>query len=179
MPKKRKPKNYWTLARCRKEAAKYEFRSDFHQLSSSAYQAAIKNGWLDEICGHMLGQENTNPRGHWTFERCREEAAKHTSRTAFRYACQTAYRAALRKGWLDDICGHMQHKNSRWTLELCRDEAAKYRMRKQFHKNSRSAYDAASRNGWLDDVCAHMQRKRKVREGGSYSKALPLGLNVI
>ena len=51
--KKRKPIGYWTKERCKEETLKYNTRSEFQKGSESAYQAARKNGWLDDICKHM------------------------------------------------------------------------------------------------------------------------------
>ncbi len=49
----RKNRGYWTKERCLKEAVKYKLRSMFKANSGGAYNASIKNGWLDEICSHM------------------------------------------------------------------------------------------------------------------------------
>ncbi len=48
-----KPKGYWTKERCEEEALKYNMRSRFQKNSISAYQTAINNMWLDDICKHM------------------------------------------------------------------------------------------------------------------------------
>ena len=58
-------KRIWTKEKCKEEALKYKFRSDFNKYSGSAYHAKFwkkssyvyglcrKNKWLDEICIHM------------------------------------------------------------------------------------------------------------------------------
>jgi hypothetical protein len=51
--RKTKPKGYWTKERCSVEALKYEKRSHLQKNNVSAYQTALNNGWLDEICHHM------------------------------------------------------------------------------------------------------------------------------
>ena len=43
-----KPNNYWNRERCSLEAKKFNSRKEFHAKSSSAYTAALKNGWLDD-----------------------------------------------------------------------------------------------------------------------------------
>lgn len=48
------PCDYWNKERCRLEALKYSNRSEFSKQSNGAYTAALKNGWLDEICKHMI-----------------------------------------------------------------------------------------------------------------------------
>ena len=49
-----KPKNYWTKERCAEEALDYTKRSDFQKNARGAYYAALRDGWLDEICSHMV-----------------------------------------------------------------------------------------------------------------------------
>jgi predicted GIY-YIG superfamily endonuclease len=44
----------WTLPACREEAAKYNSRTEFRALSSGAYIAAKRDGWLDDVCSHMV-----------------------------------------------------------------------------------------------------------------------------
>ncbi|MFM2393536.1 MAG: hypothetical protein RLZZ546_1518 [Bacteroidota bacterium] len=39
---------------CKEEALKYNKMKDFRKKSSSAYQMSYKNGWLNEICEHMI-----------------------------------------------------------------------------------------------------------------------------
>ena len=47
-------KNYWTKEKCKKEALKYTIRNQFKKNSCDSYSFAYKNGWLDEICSHMI-----------------------------------------------------------------------------------------------------------------------------
>lgn len=42
-------KLYWTYDRCKKEASKYKFRTEFMKASSSAYTRCLKNKWLDDF----------------------------------------------------------------------------------------------------------------------------------
>ena len=50
----RKPAGYWSKERCQKEALKYDKRWGFGKSSRVAYEMARKNGWLDDICSHMI-----------------------------------------------------------------------------------------------------------------------------
>lgn len=48
----------WTLETCKKEAKKYTSRSALKIGSGRAYQAAQRNGWLDETSsGHMKNKK--------------------------------------------------------------------------------------------------------------------------
>ena len=53
------PVGYWTKERCRQKAKDYNSKTDFRKGCPSAHGAAQKNGWLDDICSHMI------PKGNW------------------------------------------------------------------------------------------------------------------
>lgn len=148
------PCDYWNKERCRLEALKYSNRSEFSKQSNGAYTTALKNGWLDEICKHMIIKWQRK----WDKESCRREAIKYTTRTEFQNNSHGAWAAANKKGWLDEICKHMtvkwQHK---WDKESCRKEALKYTSRTDFENNSSGAWAAANKKGWLDEICLHME----------------------
>jgi putative NADPH-quinone reductase len=105
----RKPNNHWTKEKCQEEALKYNSRSEF-QKNSPAYHASLKNGWIDEICSHML--ELHKPNNYWTKERCQEEALKYNSKGEFRKNSPSAYDTSHRNGWIDEICSHMLPQGS-------------------------------------------------------------------
>ncbi|WP_140427042.1 hypothetical protein [Ensifer aridi] len=147
----------WTKEHCAAEASKYRTRRDCKRTNISAYMAACRSGWLDDICAHMTRLRVSD--GHWTKERCAEEAAKYATRIDFSNGSRKAYEATRANGWLDDVCGHMV-RDVYWTKERCAAEAAKYTRRNEFSKGSKSAYSMAQRKGWLEDVCRHMPRRR-------------------
>lgn len=67
---------FWIKSRCHEEALKYKSRNEFHINSSSAYNSAYKNDWLDEICSHMVSKyKKWNNK-----EICRIEALKYKTR---------------------------------------------------------------------------------------------------
>lgn len=73
--KNRKSPKYWNdKERCHKEALKYNYRSDFHLKSTSAYLSSVRNNWLDEVCSHMI--QIRKKKVNWTLEKCILEANK-------------------------------------------------------------------------------------------------------
>jgi len=100
-----KPPGYWTLKRVTEEAEKYTTRTEFFKNSRSAYYTAIRGGWLDQVCSHM--KRLRYPRGYWDFSRVKEEAEKYKTRTEFHRGTGSAYTAAWRHGWLEEVCPHM------------------------------------------------------------------------
>lgn len=97
-------------------------------------------------------------RINWTFEKCRDEAIRYNTRTAYQKASGSSYNKALSKGWLDEICSHMtqiKHPKGYWTLEICKVEALKYKNSSDFKKHSPKAFDASIAHDWYKDISSH------------------------
>lgn len=154
-----KPKGYWTKELCQVEALKFNTRTNFEKGNGSAYAAASKNGWLNEICLHMVTPLSCKPRGYWTKERCYEVALTCQTKLEFSTKYSRAYRNSRINGWLDEVCSHMtqfRKPNGYWTKERCQIEALKYKSRKEFNDNNRGCYQYASGKGWSNEICSHM-----------------------
>lgn len=106
-PRERK----WTLGACVAEASKYTRRIDFEAGSSGAYAAVLLNGWSGVAMAHMPiidYKARGEARRKWTRDICAAAAAKHQTRSAFQRDCNGAYQAALKFGWIEEICAHMR-----------------------------------------------------------------------
>ncbi len=153
----RKPRNYWTKERCRLEALRFKTRTDFSNGNQSSYNRAKVNGWLEEICSHMV--ELRKPNRYWTKERCQAEALKFNSKATFLKGSPCCS-SARRNGWFEEICSHMveiKKPSGYWTKERCQAEALKFNSKTEFKISS--AYTISRINGWLDEICSHMNRK--------------------
>ena len=151
-----KKSDYWTKKHCAEEAKKYQNRSSFCKGSNGAYTAALKHSWLDEICSHM----EIRWKKRWTSkELCAEEAKKFNNRKEFAEFSSGAWAAAQQKGWLDEICSHMEVRwQKKWdTKAKCAKEAKKYKNRTDFQRYSPGAWNAANKHNWLDEICSHME----------------------
>ena len=146
----------WTFESTHKEALNYETRSEFAKGSQSAYQTAQRNGWLDQVCPHMVAATRPGAPTKWTFEAVQQQAF-YSTRTAFQKGSTSAYQTAQKNGWLDAVCSHMQRK-VKWTFEAIQQEASLHTTRTAFRKDSPSAYQTARKNGWLDAACTHMKK---------------------
>ena len=102
-----KVKNYWTLDKVRKEALKYDKRNDFIKGSPTAYNKAIGFGLLDDVCSHMVSRYK--PNGYWTYDNIRKESLNFDNRADFKKDSITAYNRAMKNGWLNDVCSHMNN----------------------------------------------------------------------
>jgi hypothetical protein len=108
MTDSKKPAGYWTLELCKASAKPHPNVKAWRKAEGSAYQAAVKNGWLPECCAQMT--ELKKPAGYWTLERCKASASPHPNPQAWEKAEVSAYKAALRNGWLPECCAHMNQQ---------------------------------------------------------------------
>jgi len=145
----------WTKELCDIEAKKFNTRNDFRIKSISAYGSAWKNGWLNDICLHMV-----DGRVIWTKEKCMNEAKLYVNKKEFQRKSCGAYKSAIKNGWLNEISLHMNRpkRTTKWTFIKCSDIAIKCNNKKEFRIMSSGAYQSAMRNGWLDSICKHMDR---------------------
>ena len=132
MGNRKKANGYWTIERCKKEAIKYKTKTEFCKNAPGAYTASLKHGWLDAVCSHML----VKWKKKWADKTiCKNEALKYSTRSDFAKHCNGAYTYAMRHGFLDEICQHMQYVwKAKWNRELCSIEAKKYQRRIDFAK---------------------------------------------
>lgn len=103
----------WTKEKCQSLAFKYNTRKEFQKENKNAYYSAMYNGWLDDICKHMIYKKL--PNGYWhIYENCRKEALKYKTKTEFIKNSQHVYNISLKRGWLNEICKHMQPIGDRY-----------------------------------------------------------------
>lgn len=105
MVSSRKGRDYWTFERCHNAALEYQSRMEFKKNEGSAYSTAVRKGWIEQICTHMV---KPTPKIKWTYEKLAEEAKKHKTKKDFKLFSHSAYVTAVRNGVLDDVCRHMQ-----------------------------------------------------------------------
>lgn len=162
MASKQHPDGYWSEERIMATANNYQYKEDFRKKEKTAYSIARRLGILAKVTQHMEKRHNRFPDGYWSKERCHEEALKYSRRIDFQRGSRSAYSAAQKHGWLEDIYTHMTSNNMPkgfWTKQRCASEALKYETRTAFKLGSPGAQLSAYRNGWLDEICSHMKVK--------------------
>lgn len=95
----------WSFEQLQLVANEYEDYTEFKNKENGAYLYALKNGYLNKISSHMC--RTINKKGYWNKERCESEAKKYSFRSDFMRLAGSTYNAALKNGWLDEICQHM------------------------------------------------------------------------
>lgn len=103
MKNKRLPVGYWTYERCVEEVLKYKTTKEFRVNSPRCYTSIKKNGWWDDICGHL-----TNSIFKWDKIKVKEEALKYKKRVDFMKNSKGAYDSARKNGWIEEVCSHME-----------------------------------------------------------------------
>ena len=88
----------WTKEKVFSEAKKYTFPSQWSKESSSSYNVAALNNWLDEATTHM----ERKARKKLTKEDVLESAKQYSSKMEWRINDQSALNSARRNGWLKE-----------------------------------------------------------------------------
>lgn len=148
---------FWTKQRCKIEAAKYIKKSHFSLYSEMAYYVANKFGWLDDICSHMLGDDE-NRYLKLTDEEikkntCFNEALKYSSMREFYEKSPEIFEICRTENLFNDACKHMPTCTlpaGYWTKERCESEAKKYTTITEFRKKSKTAYNKILEFNWIE-----------------------------
>lgn len=106
-PKGKKTNGYWTREKCFEAAKLYEDKASFSNGDhKAAYVKLCKLKLIESATEHM--NKIQKGFGYWTYERCRKEAMKYKTRNEFRQLSAGTYHGARDKGWLEEICQHME-----------------------------------------------------------------------
>lgn len=89
-------------------AKKYKAQSLLRKDAEPIFTAICKRGLQEKAFPHMV-DGNLFVERKWNFEACKNEALKHKTRSDFQRSCHSAYQSALKNGWLDKICKHMEY----------------------------------------------------------------------
>ena len=99
-PKVRKA-DKWNKIYCKEIADNYNDFKKFKEEQEYCYKVIMKNGWYDELCGHL---HKNKPNGFWKIkENCRLEASKYKNKWEFQNKNSGAYCSSLTNGWLDEF----------------------------------------------------------------------------
>lgn len=147
-----KESGYWTKERVFEEGAKYSTKIEFKKNSSTAYNIATKNKWINDMNWFV---SSVKPQGYWQVKQnVMEESHKYNSRVDFRWGAPGAYRASIDNGWIEEMAWlkRPRNYNQKWTRETVFEVSKKFSTRGGFKKEYKSAYNVARINGWLDEM---------------------------
>lgn len=95
----------------------------------------------------------------WDYQSCLKEAQKYLSKTDFKNGSKSACSTAVRHGWLDSICSHMNPKTkprNYWTKETSLEECKKYKNFTEFRTKAFGAAEFIYLHGLQDEMRAAM-----------------------
>ena len=140
-------KGKWNYENCFTEAKKYKTLKEFRKLSASAYNKALRYGWLSDYTWL-----NSIEREYdlWTYEKCYEAAKNCKTKTQFLKHNRRAYSKANKEGWITDYTWFSDPPRE-WNYDTCYNEAKKYNKLSDFIKNAGAAYRTARKNGWMKE----------------------------
>jgi len=103
----RTPRGFWNEKNnCALEAIKYQTKSEFQEKSGPCYTVARKNGWLEDICSHMVGNKKLSK------EKCLEAAQQCSTKSEFMDKFSSEYVTAKNNGWFDEITFHIEDQRN-------------------------------------------------------------------
>lgn len=170
----RQSRMIWTYEACKKEAKKYQTRKKFSKNSSGAYNRAIAEGFLDEICKHMISKSELKKiYDKKLYSDCKNTIKKYKYKTFFIKENQKMYGRILHRGWTKELLGHMKNKPKKkkekilkgrfvkWTYEKCQNKVKNYSSRLEFKKKNPLMYSAILKKGWEKTLLGHLPIQKK------------------
>ena len=95
-------KGYWKNEKnIMHEAKKYSNKEEFKEKNLTAFLMSYRYGFNEKM--DWLVRQKQHKKGYWTYKHIEEEALKYNTKTEFFKGNQTAYRAALKLGIIDDF----------------------------------------------------------------------------
>jgi predicted GIY-YIG superfamily endonuclease len=91
----------WTKENCHNEALKCNYKFEFSKKCAAAYKFARRQGWLDEICLHMI--KNSRSKNYWNKERCLEVSKNCKNKKQFQKKYYGAYSSSRKNNWLNEF----------------------------------------------------------------------------
>ncbi len=165
------PPGYWNnKIICQNAAKKFNRRSDFNRNEPSAASAAKRNGWYDEITGHMIGRKKFPPHYFDSLDHCMKVASMYTSWKSLRKNDKGCYEALKKHPKWIAICTSkyepikIHYKN----IEL-KKICEKYNDYNAFRKSEPKAFAALRWRGLTNEYCSHMRRTTRVHYDESFT----------
>jgi very-short-patch-repair endonuclease len=105
----------WDYKTCKEESKKYSSKTEMQKLNGSAYNAALRYGWLDDFFDNIK-----KPKHYWDdIDKCKEALESCSSRSEFIRKYSSAYCAIIRNGWSDVIgLNSIKYKNKLTTEDF-------------------------------------------------------------
>ena len=84
-----------------REAKKYSSKEEFKKKNLTAFLMSYNYGFIEKM--DWLVRQKQHKKHYWNYDNIKNEAIKYNTKTEFFKGNQTAYRAALKLGIIDDF----------------------------------------------------------------------------
>lgn len=108
----------YTLEICKEIAKKYNRRVEWIRYSTSSYNTAVRNKWLEACCEHMLPKRQ---KVIYTLENCLESAKKYNYKSEWQKAEQPFYTNSKKNGWFRECTEHMPPRISTDQIKMLKE----------------------------------------------------------
>lgn len=93
----------WTKDSCKDASSKCKTLTEFYKTYRSAYHKSLKEGFINEICGHMVKTKPNKPSKYWTKNKIISDSKKYANMTDYFKNVPEAYKAAKRNKWIKKL----------------------------------------------------------------------------
>jgi len=134
----------------------FNTRTEFQRKNKQAYVQchARGSGFMEKACLHMYSVKKVQKH---TKESAAIDAIKYKTKREFCVNDAGSYLAAVKNGWIDEICAHMEVKRKKTpSVEEIAESAKKYNSRGEWDRKDPRTYNAARKLKRVDDFCHHM-----------------------
>jgi hypothetical protein len=94
---------YYDKNICKEVSLLCKNRREFYIKYPAAYDAAVKNNWIDQFL-----PLSKKPANYWTYETCKSEALKYKTKKEFKEKCESAYKVILKNKWENELFSHLE-----------------------------------------------------------------------
>ena len=136
-----------------RKASQYTSVKEWSKNHAGSLYQARKHQWIKEIALSLgWDYQDRLPDGHWTYERCLEEAKKHANLGEWSRTSNASYRIARQSEWQRKIATELQwdfrvqHSPGYWTDEKLAEAAKPFDSLNQWAKGCPTSYRIALKN---------------------------------
>lgn len=144
-------------------ARQYTELSEFQRQQHGAYEAACKNGWIQE-CDWLT--RKVRKSSVFTKEFCMNIARQCTSRKELKKKDSTVYGKMIRTGWIEECdwleSAHKERKDLPY--DYCIEIAKGYKTANQINKFYRTVAKKLYKTGWIRDCTWLLEINRPVNQ---------------
>lgn len=149
----------YTFQNVKEKALLYSTKKDFELNARPYYAAAHRNGWLEQICSHMMQERKV-----WTKEKVLELLMNYSNISSFLTENSGAYKHAIKNNYIKDIKLYFESKEKspkakKWDKQKIIDFVRTCNSYSEFYRTE--AYFAACKMDLLEEINIILPKQKK------------------